>query len=742
MAATAAELRHPRDEGNPRHLSRIGRITAFLLVSGVAAALFSGQAAAAPVPSSGFLNLCKQAGAGVSAGETFDFTIVLSGVTRTVTVAAGVCERLEIPREGSPLSKGYFKSHPSAVTRLIPGSAKLVVDAQELSAAQVQAILGPEANVSSQSSLLLNLTQQLLAADLNILRGVQPPAKVLQALADANAGIQITLGSAGQIQLATTLSATRASALVKTLTAFNEGKLKGPATPTSASLGIRESIPADLEVSSIGCDPSLACSNINLDGGSVDAQVASGTTTTVTYTNRSTLGTLRLCKTAGTGITAATPFTFSTPDGDREVAAGACIEMVLPEVNTLDSDGKYGVSEYGCGTDCLGGDDGFAVTSIVCVPATRCASVSESVGTARVGLVGGETTTVTFTNRSTRATLRLCKAAGAGIAAGSLFKFSTPVGDRIVQADGACLDLVLPEVNTLDSDGKYAVSEYGCGAGCLDGDFGHAVASIVCAPADRCSSISEFVGTVRVGLVGGSTTTVTFTNRSSRGTLRVCKAAGTGIAAGTMFTFKTPQGDKQVAAGACVDLVLPEVNTSDSDGRYGVFEVGCGANCFGGDQGFVVSSIVCAPADRCSSISESVGTARVGLVGGSTTTVTFTNRSSRGTLRLCKAAGTGIAPGTLFTFKTPLGDRQVAAGACDDLVLPEVNTSDSDGRYGVFEVGCGANCFGGDQGFVVSSIVCAPADRCSSISESVGTARVGLVGAETTTVTFTNQATP
>ncbi len=172
-----------------------------------------------------------------------------------------------------------------------------------------------------------------------------------------------------------------------------------------------------------------ACSNVDLDRGSLDARVTAGATTSVTFTNRSTLGTLRLCKAAGTGITAGTTFKFLTPVGDRDVAAGSCIDLVLPEVNTGDSDGKYGVYEYGCGANCLGTDQGFVVASITCDPA-RCSSTSESVGTTRVGLSGGERTTVTFTNRSSRGTLRLCKAAGTGITVGTTFKFLTPVGDR------------------------------------------------------------------------------------------------------------------------------------------------------------------------------------------------------------------------------------------------------------------------------------------------------------------------
>ena len=737
-------LRPPASEqgGAWRGKARFSVAVLLVGVTAVIAATFPGRAVAALPSASGFLSVCKQAGPGIAAGDPFDFTISLSGVTRIVTVSAGGCQLLEAPREGTALTKGYFRNDPDSVTQLVPAGAKLVVDAQALTASQLQAVLVPAPGTSATTNLLLNLAQQLLAADLNILRGVQPPAQVSQAIADANATIQITIGGAGEIRLATTLTSKQISALVKTLTAFNEGKLKGAATPTSANLRVAETIPPDVELTAVACNPLLACSNVDLNGGSLDVTITSGFITTVTFVNRSTLGTLRLCKAAGTGIAVGSLFKFSTPVGDRVVTAGGdCLELTLPEVNAGDSDGKYAVSEYGCGVNCLGGDMGFVVTSIVCDSAVRCSSTSESVGTTRVGLVGGGTTTVTFTNRSSRGTLRLCKAAGTGIAAGTVFRFSTPVGDREVAA-GECIALVLPEVNAGDSDGKYAVSEYGCGVNCLGGDMGFVVTSIVCDSAVRCSSTSESVGTTRVGLVGGDTTTVTFTNRSSRGTLRLCKAAGTGIAVGSLFKFSTPVGDRVVTAGGdCLELTLPEVNAGDSDGRYEVSEYGCGTGCLGGDLGHAVASIVCDPAVRCSSTSEFLGLTRVGLVGGGTTTVTFTNRSSRGTLRLCKAAGTGIAAGTVFRFSTPVGDREVAAGECIALVLPEVNAGDSDGKYAVSEYGCGVNCLGGDMGFVVTSIVCDSAVRCSSTSESVGTTRVGLVGGDTTTVTFTNQTT-
>ena len=376
-----------------RHLTNKGALRAILVVAAlmaVVAAITPGRAVAAATPS-GFLDLCKQAGPGVNPGQAFDFRVTLSGVRRIVTVPAGQCAELVVPREGSALSKGYFINHPDVVTRLLPASTQLVVDGTQLTAGQVQAILGGAPGVSFQSSLVLNLTQQLLAADLNVLRGVQPPAQVAQAIADADAGIAIIIGGQGQIQLASTLTKAQLSALVNTLAAFNEGKLKGPATPSAASLQIVESIPANIKITSIACTPTEMCSNADQDAGSVTAIVASGSTTTVTYTNRSTLGTLRLCKVAGAGISAGTPFTFDLGFGSvaqATVAAGECQNVGLfPE-------GTGQVVEKGAGA----AGQVFAVTAIGCDPSARCTISSLAAGSVIVNLVGGSTTTVTYTN--------------------------------------------------------------------------------------------------------------------------------------------------------------------------------------------------------------------------------------------------------------------------------------------------------------------------------------------------------
>ena len=704
----------------------------------------------APPALVGDLELCKEAGGGIATGARFDFTVALTQVVRTVELAAGGCIRLAVPRDGAALSKGGLRTRAELRASLLPAGSALQVAGAALGAAEVQAVLdapakgGPSVDVGGDA-LLLNLVQQLVAAELNVLRGVQPPPQVASAIAAAGAGLQIDVVGPGQLRIVSTLSTSETSALVDVLSRFNEGKLKGAATPPVAQLEIVEAVPAGVLLDAIVCAPAASCASADLGAGSVTASVTTDGTTRVTFRNRhATLATLRLCKVAGAGIAAGTAFTFDVA-GDEVVAEAdeGCTDVVLPPENAGDSDGRYGVSEYGCGALCLGDDDGFAVVSIVCAPADRCGSASTGVGTVRVGLAAGEFTTVTFTNRSSIGTLRLCKVGGAGIAAGTSFRFQVTSLDDVFVAAGACVERALPD-RSVDSDGRYGIFEYGCGEQCLGTDAGFVVTSIVCVPADRCPSPSLGVGTVRAGLVGGETTTVTFTNRSAIGTLRLCKVAGSGIASGQAFGFNigSPDAiaDPVVPAGGCVDVPMPEGRGEYGDGWYRVDEKGCGPQCALPDLGFVVSAIACVPAERCRNASLALGLVDFAIVAAETTTITYTNRSAVGTLRLCKAAGTGITTGRSFTFSvSTVGDVVVSAGSCVNLSLPEVNAGDSDGRYGVAEYGCGTNCLAPNGGFVVESIVCDPVALCSSLSEGVGSVRVGLVGAQTTTVTFTNR---
>ena len=124
-------------------------------------------------------------------------------------------------------TKGFYRNHDSATAAIIAAAGgTLRVGNKNLSTARVQAILdatpGKPGNVTFTRNLLLNLAQQLIAAELNLAGGSNAPAQVLQAITAANNAISVTLN--GTIALTTSLTRTQMSALVSTLSAFNQGK--------------------------------------------------------------------------------------------------------------------------------------------------------------------------------------------------------------------------------------------------------------------------------------------------------------------------------------------------------------------------------------------------------------------------------------------------------------------------------------------------------------------------------------
>src|SRR5687768_3100628 len=652
------------------------------------------MAKATPPPPSGALSLCKAAGVGVGTGTVFTFNVVLAGVARTANVAAGSCLNLTAPAERTPSSKGWYQRKTDDVAALLPSGTRLAVDAAALDASQVSAIMSG-AGVQASSSLLLNLVQQLIAADLNVLRGAQPTPAVAQAMADANAGIAID--QLPPITLTTSLAASEMSALVNTLSAFNEGKLTLPPAPATTQLAITEREDALTELLSIVCAPNAACTGVNLGSRSVTAATSSGQTTTVTFTNRGK-PVLRICKVAGAGVTQGTVYRFSAgginvvSSGQADVAAGDCEDIELIEAT-------YSVIEDV--------PDGETVQSIVCAPVAACPDINASVGETKVAVVRG-LTTVTFTSRAIIGTLRICKVAGAGVSSGTVFGFSagginlSDAGSYNVPA-GGCEDGQLEE-------GNYLVNE--------SVPVGMTVSGISCVPATACANVSLSVGALHAQVTGALTTTVTFTNRSIIGTLRICKVAGAGVAAGTAFTFSAgginvnDAGSYNVPAGGCQDEQLQE-------GHYSVGE--------SASSGTTVSAIDCAPVSACSNISLSVGALQAVVAGASLTTVTFTNRSTIATLRICAIASTGQSG--VFAFSagginiSDAASYSVAAGGCQDKQLQE-------GSYLVTEVV--------PAGSTVSNITCAPTNACSNVSVASGTLHAALTGATTTSITFTN----
>jgi hypothetical protein len=173
-------------------------------------------------------------------------------------------------------------------------------------------------------------------------------------------------------------------------------------------------------------------------------------------------------------------------------------------------------------------------------------------------------------------------------------------------------------------------------------------------PASAGSNI-DVSGRSVTATIGAGETDVYFTNTSSTGLLKICKIAGTGVPTGGMFTF--------VVAGT--GLTVPAGPAPGSCSQALVFPVGTAVPVTETvSSGTVLSAISVVPAGAGSNINVS-GRSVTATIGAGETDVYFTNTAGGvGLLKVCKAAGTGVAPLTVFGFVMNGAGFNVPAGYC------------------------------------------------------------------------------
>jgi hypothetical protein len=230
----------------------------------------------------GVLKICKAAGVGVVAGQTFDFTaagqtvqvqatfcslpitlpvgnvtvdeavpvgfvveaIMVAGAgslvsnnlasgSAVVTVAPGATEVIFTNKKKSDVSgctvtKGFYKKHHRAVEQLLVGTGgKLTVGGASLTAAQIDAIYD-----RNSKNYLNQVSQQLTTTLLNQLNGASTPSAVQTAINAAQLLIEQSggpLAGSGKSQKTVLYNGVTytASQLVRTLSGYNEGKAPG-----------------------------------------------------------------------------------------------------------------------------------------------------------------------------------------------------------------------------------------------------------------------------------------------------------------------------------------------------------------------------------------------------------------------------------------------------------------------------------------------------------------------------------
>src|SRR5262245_21909112 len=252
--------------------------------------------------------------------------------------------------------------------------------------------------------------------------------------------------------------------------------------------------------------------------------------------------------------------------------------------------------------------------------------------------------------------LQVCKVAGNGVTVGTNFTFA-------VSANGATQNFTIAAgagpTGTCANTGTFPV---GTTVTVAEGaQTGVSTSSITVNPAGAQQGTSDLANRSAVAIVGSGATTMTFTNTTGvagggNGTIVVCKVAGTGVTAGSSYTFNVGGQNVTVAAGA------GPTGTCSSPVTLPAGAVSVTENAV---SGTVVETITGSPAPT--NVNLANRSAAVQVAQGQQSTITFTNAAASsantGTLVICKVAGAGVNAGTNFTFNYAGLTTTVAAGA-------------------------------------------------------------------------------
>ena len=356
---------------------------------------------------------------------------------------------------------------------------------------------------------------------------------------------------------------------------------------------------------------------------------------------------------------------------------------------------------------------GYSVHSIAAKPDNRLLNWDTEAGTATVQIVaGGEAkqTMLTFTNKVIpKGYLEVCKAKPDRDRLDGYVSFT--VGQPGSQPQTVSVRVGACSLPIQLNPGSATITEVA--------NSGAQLVDIEVTPEDRLESKNLADRSVTVTIVPGGRSTqtmVTFINKKkipppTKGFVKVCKRAGRGVQNGTPFIFAVGSKTLEVHAGECsakqtvpfgpltvTEKAVPWTRVSDIDVDPPAAELS--RNLM---QGTVTVDV---KADRV------------------VTEVEFTNKATPpGSVKICKVPGTGVVPGTLFSFT--VGDRQVTvpAGSCLPLSLPA-------GKVEITEAPT--------AGLRVTDIAVAGEGGLISFDLAAGKALVYVASGEITEVLYTN----
>ena len=643
-----------------------------------------------PPPTTGFLQICKIAGSGVTLGTNFTFDVAGT----PVTVAAGP------PSPGS-----------CSLALTLPAGQVLISETLPTGTAMTAVSTLPSAGLLTASNLVAG------TATVTVVAGAQTIATFTDSIAPVTGLIRICKVAGSLVADGTIFSFSVAGTPVTVHAGpapggFCSTPLGVPAGPVS----VTETLPVGYLLTAVSALPSESLVSSNLSTGQATVTVAAGGQTVVTFENARLpvppTGFLQICKVAGAGIVPGTNFVFMVAGTPVTVPAGpppegACSAAIAEPAGNATI------------TETL--QSGTVLTAVTTLPSGSLVASNLAAGAATVFVRNGGQTIVTFVDAipggpATTGFLQICKVAGAGIAVGTNFAFNvagTPVTVAAGPAPGGSCSSPLVE-----TAGPVTILE--------TLPSGTALTDVTTLPGGSLVSSNLAAGSATVVVNGGGQTIATFLDTTipvlpNTGFLQICKVAGAGVAVGTPFNFSVAGTSVTVLAGpapggSCsAPLVMP---------------VGATLIAETPSSGTGLSSVTTLPAGLLIASNLAAGTATVTVNSGVQTVATFLNTIVSdirlGTLEICKLSGAGVVPGMSFSFNAGGTPITVAAGSCVSAATFPVGAS-----VVVTETA--------STGTTVSAISVLPPDRQGAVDLSGGRATV-TIGTGLTEVDFTNTA--
>jgi len=644
-----------------------------------------------PPPVTGFLQICKIAGSGVTLGTNFVFDVAGT----PVTVAAG------------PSSPG---SCSAPLT--LPAGQVLITETLPIGTSMTAVSTLPSVGLLTASNLAAGTATVTVIAGLQTIvtftDSVTPTTGFLRICKVAGSGIvQGTIYSFSVADIQVTARAGSAP----------QGFCSNPVNLPAGPVLVTETLPIGVQLTAVSTTPSELLVSSNLPAGQATVTVTAGGETIVRFENARvpvpSTGFLQICKVAGAGIATGTNFIFMVDGTPVTVPAGsppggACSAAFVK------SAGPVNVTETLL--------SGTVLTAVATTPRGLLLNSNLAAGTATVLVQNGGQTIVTFVDAipggpPATGFLQICKVAGAGIDVGTNFTFTVagtpPFAVPAGPAPGGFCSSPL-----LEPAGPVIVME--------TLPSGTTLTGVTTLPSGLLVSSNLATGSATVTVIAGGQTFATFLDTvtsvlPSTGFLQICKVAGAGVAVGTPVTFSVAGSPVTVLAGpapggSCsAPLIVAAGATLIAESAY---------------AGTALSSVTTLPGGLLVGSNLTAGTATVMVNAGTQTIATFLNTivsdTPLGTLEICKLSGAGITPGMSFSFNAGGTPITVVAGSCVAAATFPVGSS-----VVVAEIP--------STGTTVSAIGVLPADRQNAVNLSAGTVTV-TIGSGLTEVDFTNTA--